>query len=874
MHQPTTKRSEGAPRATAKTLLTTREAAARLDVTERTVRRAIVRGELPAFKHRGAYRIPAAALETDAPPREIPKLFALPPAADGVASLPVPPTTFVGRTTERAEVAALLRNPDVRLLTLTGPGGIGKTRLAIAAAGEVEADFPDGVAFVDLAAIAQDDLVLPAIAAAMGVAEAAQHDLLSRVCTRLSGRRLLLVLDNFEHVLEAAPVVSRLLRAATDLTVLVTSRIPLRLAGERELQAPTLSLPGTGEPVTAETLLTSDAGRLFVERARAVDAAFVLDERNAAAVAEICAMLDGLPLAIELATARLKTLPPGHLRERLERRLPLLTGAPRDAAPRHATMRDAVAWSYDLASPDEQRLFRRLAVFAGGFTLDAVEGVALAESEVGGRRWEECFPTSDLRPPTRSATPSSLDVLASLIDQSLLVREIGPDGEPRYRMLETIREFGLEQLDPAEEAAARTAHAGYFLRLASALRPLVTTRSARAPLDRLEAEEANLRAALDWLAARGPVEAFAHMVAACYTFLFALSHFAEAETWLTRGLEIRDRAAPADRARLAVGAGELLMVQGIFSQAAAALADGVALVRELDDAFDLAMALISRGASLNYGGEYAAAEPFFHEALIAADRIADPTLRAAAAGRALANLGVSARGRGDLDLATARGEEALARIRGKGLDLAETRVLMDLGDVARNQGNSRLAVERYLACITASEERRELRLVAEALDGIASVAGNWGLARAALLLFGAAGGVRERIGYGMLLPLDVATRDRYLAGLLASLGEESVALLLAEGRALTLAEAIGVAATVADPAETTAGSELRGRIDLTARERDVLRLLVARRTDREIADALFLSPRTVNWHVARILGKLGASSRRDAATVAITRGLA
>jgi excisionase family DNA binding protein len=857
MHQPTTKRSEGAPRATAKTLLTTREAAARLDVTERTVRRAIARGELPAFKHRGAYRIPAAALETDAPPRQVPKLFALPPAADGVASLPVPPTTFVGRTTERAEVAALLLNPDVRLLTLTGPGGIGKTRLAIAAAGEVEADFPDGVAFVDLAAIAQDDLVLPAIAAALGVAEAAQHDLLSRVCTRLSGRRLLLVLDNFEHVLEAAPVVSRLLRAATDLTVLVTSRIPLRLAGERELQAPALSLPGTGEPLTAETLLTSDAGRLFVERARAVDAAFVLDERNTAAVAEICAMLDGLPLAIELATARLKTLPPGHLRERLERRLPLLTGAPRDAAPRHATMRDAVAWSYDLASPDEQRLFRRLAVFAGGFTLDAVEGVSLRS---GGDE--------------RSDTPSSLDILASLIDQSLLVREIGPDGEPRYRMLETIREFGLEQLDPAEEAAARTAHAGYFLRLASALRPLVTTRSARAPLDRLEAEEANLRAALDWLAARGPVEAFAHMVAACYTFLFALSHFAEAETWLTRGLEIRDRAAPADRARLAVGAGELLMVQGIFSQAAAALADGVALVRELDDAFDLAMALISRGASLNYGGEYAAAEPFFHEALIAADRIADPTLRAAAAGRALANLGVSARGRGDLDLATARGEEALARIRGKGLDLAETRALMDLGDVARNQGNSRLAVERYLACITASEERRELRLVAEALDGIGSVAGNWGLARAALLLFGAAGGVRERIGYGMLLPLDVATRDRYLAGLLASLGEESVALLLAEGRALTLAEAIGVAATVADPAETTAGSELRGRIDLTARERDVLRLLVARRTDREIADALFLSPRTVNWHVARILGKLGASSRRDAATVAIARGLA
>ena len=463
--------------------------------------------------------------------------------------------------------------------------------------------------------------------------------------------------------------------------------------------------------------------------------------------------------------------------------------------------------------------------------------------------------------------------MEALVDQSLLVRDTGADGEPRFRMLETIREYGLERLEAGEEAAARAAHARYFLGLAWALRPLANTRSTRAPLDRLEADDANLRAALAWLDECGPVTDFVRMVTACYTFLFALSRFGEAETWLNRAQAARDGAPAADRARLIIGIGELFMVKGQFTQADAMLAEGLPLMRALDDPFDLAMALISRGASCNYGGKYSAAEAFLNEALSVAKAIADTTLQAAVAGRALANLSISARGQGDLALAAARSEEALDRYHGEDLELAETRTLIDLGDIARDQGDHYLAVARYQASIELTGERGELRLVADALAGIASAAIAWGQHRAALLLFGAANALRERIGFGMLLPVDVAMLDRDLAALRASLGERTANATLAGGQALPLAEAKRVAAAVTAPADGEGTPSGEAHVPLTSRERDVLRLLVARRTDREIAEALFLSPRTVHWHVTSILGKLGAGSRREAAALAVADGL-
>jgi excisionase family DNA binding protein len=882
-------RPRGTPRKNAEPLLTTREAAARLGMHERSVRRAIARGEIPALKTHGVYRISAAEIDRIASLREAPyppqasrqrneesPISLLPPPPD-LEPLPVPLTSFIGRADERAAVAALLqlRDGEPRLLTLMGPGGIGKTRLAIAAAGDVAAEFSDGAVFVGLAAVARPELVLPAIAGALSVKESAGQDLEQRLRAFLRPRQLLLVLDNFEHLLAAAPLVARLLMHAPGLTVLATSRTALRIGGEREFIVPALSLPLPNQPMTTAGLLASEAGRLFVERARGIDASWEHNEAVAAAVSDICVRLDGLPLAIELAAARVKTLSPLQLRERLERRLPLLTGGPRDAPDRQRTLRNAIVWSYDLLSDDEQRLFRLLAIFSGGFTLEASEAIsnrlsAVSPTEVGRG-------TSDSRLGVPSGSPNSssvLDLVESLVEQSLLLRERGVDGAPRFRMLETIREYGLERLEEhGKAAAAREAHAAYFLALAQQSRPLANTRSTNAPLDVLTANDANLRAALAWLEQRGPVSDFIAMVTASYTFLFALSHFREAETWLERALAVQDEGQPAERARLVIGGGELRMVQGQFAQADALLAEGVTLMRALDDPFDLAMALISQGASFNYGGDSAAAEAALEEALSIAPAITEETLQEAVAGRALANLSVSARGQGELDLAVARGEAALARFHGRGLELAETRTLMDLGDIARDHGDHHRAVARYEACLALASERSEQRLVAESLAGIASAAAAWGRDREALLLFGAAGAFRERTGYGMLLPADAATADRTMQDLRARGGARVIEATLAEGHALSLAEAKEVAALVAPPAGGARAPGVISSVALTEREREVLRLLVARSTDREIAEALFLSPRTVHWHVASILGKLGAGSRREAAELAVSEGL-
>ncbi len=464
--------------------------------------------------------------------------------------------------------------------------------------------------------------------------------------------------------------------------------------------------------------------------------------------------------------------------------------------------------------------------------------------------------------------------MASLVDQSLLTRAPGSNGEPRFRMLETIREFGLERLEEEDEAtAARNAHAAYFLALTQRLRPLANTRSTHAPLDLLAAEDANLRAALAWLGERGSASNFVGMVTACYTLLFALSHFRAAEAWLNRALAVRDEAPPAERARLVVGIGELHMVQGQFAQSDTVLAEGAALMRTLGEPFDLAMALISQGASLTYGGNAAEAEPFLQEALTLAPTIADQSLRAAVAGRALANLSVSAREKGELGLAARHGEAALDRFRGRSLELGEIRTLMDLGDIARNQGDHRRAVEHYQACLVLAGERSELRLVAAALASIGSTAVVWGQERAALLLFGAAAAFGERTGYSMVLQADVATLNRNLTILRAALGDREVDATLAEGSSLPLAEAKRVAATVIAPTASETFSADALPATLTPREQDVLRLLISRSERREIAAALFLSSRTVQWHVASILGKLGASSRREAAVLAMAKGL-
>jgi excisionase family DNA binding protein len=842
--------------------LSTGEAAAILSVTERTVRRAIARGELRAIKRGATYRIRGDELERyvswqaqDASPHPVAKIVSFPPPMETPATLPVALSSFVGRQMDLARVSSLLSDPEVRFVTLTGPGGIGKTRLAIAAADAVRDDFPDGVLFVPLADVSRAERVVPAIADSLGLREVAGHDRPTQLRSFLAGKRRLLVLDNFEQVLEAAPAVAALVAESPQLSVLVTSRARLRVPGERELPVPPLALAGNS--ASPDDLLASGAGQLFVERAQAHDPAFTVDAASAPIIASICARLDGLPLAIELAAARTKVLTPRQMRERLARSLPILTGGDRTAPARHRTMRDAIAWSYDALTPAEQTLFRLLAVFHGGCTLEAIECVSDAACQVSAASQQDV----------------TLDLVDVLLTQSLLKRETGSDGEPRFHLLETIREYGLERLQPAEGDVFRTAHAAYFLTLAKTLRSPVDTQAMRAPLDQLAADDANLRAALAWLEERGPAADLCAMVATLAIYWFQFSRQHEAASWLERALSKLNEASPGNRGLLLTHYGELLTLQGDPARAEPVYAESVALLRDLADPFDLALTLMSCGASRNYSGKYGEAEAYLEEALAVAKTIPDLTLRAAVAGGVLANLSVTARGQENFSLAASRSEAALRWYNGHAFDLAETRTLMDLAGIAKDQDDHVRVVNLYQTCLSRTGERGDMRVVADALTGIAGAAAACGEPRSALLLFGAADALRERVALGLLAPADLALIERDLAILRQTVGAETAATVLAEGRALPLAAAVGVAGTVNGSSGRQPQPDIGSPSALTRREQEVLELLVEGRTDREIAEVLYMGPRTASWHVQAILDKLGVSTRREVAGRARALGL-
>ena len=485
-------------------------------------------------------------------------------------NLPVQFTQFIGREQEVSALQHLLQRDGVRLLTLTGPGGTGKTRLGLQVAAELSEVFPDGVFFVNLAPISDPALVMPTIAQALEVKEVAHQALLDLVNTFLREKQVLLLLDNFEQVVSAGVQVTALLAACPQLKVLVTSREVLHVRGEQEFAVPPLTLPDPKHLPDLLALSQYEAVALFIQRAQAARPEFQVTNANAPAVAEICVRLDGLPLAIELAAARIKLLPPQALLARLGQRLQMLTGGARDAPTRQQTLRNTIQWSYQLLDTQEQRLFRRLSVFVGGCTLEAAETLWGALGDEAG--WV-------------------LDGLASLIDKSLLQQREQEGEEPRLLMLETIREYGLEMLEASGKAeATRQAHAAYYLRLAEEAEPELVGPQQTLWLERLEQEHDNLRAVLGWALeevtdeeARARRELALHLSAALEPFWVMHGHYREARTFLERVLAGSERESASLRVRVLQATANIVQRQGDYDRAEVLAQQSLALCRELGD---------------------------------------------------------------------------------------------------------------------------------------------------------------------------------------------------------------------------------------------------------------------------------------------------
>jgi predicted ATPase/class 3 adenylate cyclase len=553
------------------------------------------------------------------------------------SNLPAQPNELIGREEEVETVRQLLLREAVRAITLTGPGGTGKTRLALQIAAGLVDKFPDGAYFVALAPISDPNLLASSIAVALGIRETPARPVLESVKEVLQHIHMLLVLDNFEQIVAAAPVVADLLAACPGLKALVTSRIVLHLSGEHEYPVPPLKLPDIGRLPGTETLERYSGIALFIQRARAVKPGFALTGENATAVARICAHLDGLPLAIELAAARIKLLSPQAMLDRLGSRLDFLKGGARDLPARHQTLRQAIAWSYDLLTEEEQAFFRRLAVFTGGCTLEAVEKVCAAAGGLG---------------------TDALDAVAALVDKSLLRQEEGPGEDPRFVMLETIREYGFECLKAAGEGeSACHAHALYFLGLAEQAEAELTGPRQSLWLDRLESEHDNLRAALSSAEEYGDLDIGLRLGAALWRFWLVRSHMREGRERLERLLALPGaEARTSARAKGLHGLGTIVLEISDFAQARPFLDESLSIWRELGDKKGTAAALNTLGWLASQIGDLATARSLSEEALSRNRELGEKRGIAVA----LNNLGAVALHQSEYAAAIALYEESLA----------------------------------------------------------------------------------------------------------------------------------------------------------------------------------------------------------------------
>jgi predicted ATPase len=683
-------------------------------------------------------------------------------------NLPARTSRLVGRGRELEEITATLRGGEVRLLTLTGPGGVGKTLLAAEAARLLLPDFDDGVFAVDLSALADPELLASHVAQALGLREAPGTTIAEELERYLADRQQLLLLDNFEHLLGAAPLVAHLLGAGPRLRVLATSRERLRLSREREYAVEPLEVPIFSSLAPLEELARAPAVALFVERAREVKPAFALTPDNARTVIEICRRVDGLPLALELAAARVKLLSPSAMLERLDHRLKLLGGGPRDLPTRQQTMRGAVQWSYDLLDAPEKALLRRLAVFAGGATLEAAEAVC------------------------GSGESEALVGLASLVDKSLLRQREQAEGEARFLMLEVVREFALEQLEAGGEAeTARLAHARYFLGLAEEAWPKLRGAEQAAWLERLGREQENLRAALELLLEVEAGEG-GRLAAALGDFWLFRSLYTEGRGWYTRAVAAGG-ADPLARAKLLLGLSNVEGLLGEHRAAGAHAREAVEASRAVGDPRLLAGALNALGTTFVYTGEAQRGREAFEEGLAIARDLDEGDMAATI----LNNLGDVAEVEGDYHAARGYFEQAL-EARGRHLRTVGTAIcLLNLGEVSRKEGEWAAARAFLREALAILAELGAAFDIALGLEGLAEVALAAGERERAARLAGAAEALYEAVG-APLPTWEQADRDRFVARLRAELEAGALEREWGWGRAMGLEAAVREALEEAD----------------------------------------------------------------------------
>jgi predicted ATPase/DNA-binding CsgD family transcriptional regulator len=906
-------------------------------------------------------------------------------------NLPLQITSLVGREHEVAAVCELLRQDDVRLLTLIGPPGIGKTRLAIRAAAELLPDFADGVNFVNLAPVTDPALVSSTVAQTLGVKETQGCSLLQSLQTHLQNKRMLLLLDNFEQVIEAAPVLAGMLSASPHLKLLVTSREVLHLSGEHNFPVPPLSIPpvlapqdllGRLAPLPMLQLAEYEAVQLFIQRATALKPDFALGEDNAYAIAEICRKLDGLPLAIELAAARIRYLSPHAILERLKDRFRLLMGGPRDLPARHQALQATIEWSYDLLNEHERKLFRRLAVFRGEYTLQAIEAVCNTEEDTG---------------------VEVLDTVASLVDKSLLGPRLAGGqrsvpveaGEARFVMLETIHEFAREKLQESGEAeAVQRRHALYFLALAERAEPKLHGPEQVAWLDHLEAELDNFRAALEWAYYNDiDIKLGLRIASALSTFWNRRGHVSEGQEWLSRLLS-KAREAGVDRSeegalsmagtlyalgflvamrrgdfmsarplveesiklykqlqagKRTKGLSESLNLLGIVVSRFEGMAarrrlheEALQIARETGDIWSIARSLYQLGHVARLSGDYALAHSMFEESLLLFQESGDKFN----IGLALIGMGQIAEYRGDYQTARRLYEESLAIYRELGDKWGIVGALISLSSAALHQKDYSAARSFSEESVAAAKQLGGPGIVADALQGLGRAvylsgdhARAYSLYRESLTLYalhkelgdkyegalclmdlagllvvamstgkaaigrssstgqgkaedlkepvtkavqalGAARALLDNIGV-RLDPMSQKLFNTYIASARAQLGERRFASALAAGRTMEPDQAVAWALSTTLPQQVDVNEQspqspravklaLGG---LTRRERQVATLIAQGKSNREIADELVVSERTVEGHVSNIFSKLGFHSRTQVSAWAVEKGL-